>query len=289
MDGSKKIKITSGKYTFQIIDNTLFSRDKTEIYSRNFKIGGTYPDCVNVSVIYENNKPVEATIPFLLGDPECSLDIPLEKGVGAIIMIKTLLDYVYKQLPTLTHIKFDDKSSIECANEEEIKNGSYVKHMPLYYFSIVFNGQTWYEKYFNAKQKDQVLHQRYRTRVNDFLYSSEFKTNMEFDRFVSLFDKREDEMSELYQYYDNANNFNDFFQSIPKQDRCRLVGSWIEQFMKFILKDVFYNENWIIQLPIAMSGGIPNKNKKTRKYYCPKGIIRNTFTSKNICIFPEDI
>ena len=121
MDGSKKIMVTSAPYQFQIIDNTLFSRDKTEIYSRNFKIGGTYPDCVNISIIYENNKPVDASIPSLLNDPECSFIRPLEKGGGVIIMIKTLLNYVYTQLPTLTHIKFDDKSSIECATEEELK------------------------------------------------------------------------------------------------------------------------------------------------------------------------
>lgn len=299
MDGSKKIMVTSGPYKFQIIDNTLFSRDKTEIYTRSFKIGGSYPDCVNISIIYENNKPVDATMPILLSDTECSFDRPLEKGSGAIIMIKTLLNYVYSQLPTLTPIKFDDKSNIECANEEELKKGSrfrkkgtYVKPMPLYYFSILFNGETWYEKHFNAKQKDEVRHQQYRKRVTEFLHSPEFKTNMQFDRFVSLFDKREEEMTELYQYYNNANNFNDFFQSIPKPDRCRLVGPWIEQFMKFILKDVFYNENWIIQFPLEKTGGntkTRNKNNKTKKYYCPKGIITNNFQSKNICINPEDI
>jgi hypothetical protein len=271
MDGSKKIMVTSGPYKFQIIDNTLYSRDNTQIYSRSFKIGGTYPDCVNFSVIYENNKPVDASMPFVR---------PLEKGGGAIIMIKTLLQYVYTQLPTLTHIKFDDKSNIECA--------TYVKPMPLYYFSILFNGQTWYEKHFNATQKDEARHQQYRKRVDDFLYSPEFKANMGFDKFVSLFDKKEEEMTELYQYYNNTNNFNDFFQSIPKQHRCRLVGSWIEQFMKFILKDVFYNENWIIHLPMEMSGGIRNK-KKTRKYYHPKGIITNNYQSTNICISPEDM
>ena len=299
MDGSKKIMVTSGSYKFQIIDNILFSRDKTEIYSRNFKIGGSYPDCVNISIIYENNKPVEASIPFLLSDPECSFTRPLEKGNGAIIMIKTLLDYVYNELPTLTHIKFDDKSSIECATEEEIKKGSrfrkkgtYVKPIPLYYFSILFNGQTWYEKYFNAKQKDEVRQEQYRKRVAEFLFSPEFKTNMNFDRFVSLFDKREEDMTELYQYYNNTNNFNDFFQSIPKKDRCRLVGPWIEQFMKFILKDVFYNENWIIHFPVKTSGGnnkIRNKNNKTKKFYCPKGIITNNFKSQNICISPQYI
>lgn len=299
MDGSKILMVTSGPYKFQIIDNTLFSRDNTEIYCRNFKIGGTYPDCVNISIIYENNKPVDASMPILLSDTDCAFNRPLEKGGGAIMMIKTLLNYVYKQVPTLTHIKFDDKSMIECATEEELKKGSrfrkkgtYVNPMPLYYFSILFNGQTWYEKYFNAKLEDTVRYQQYRTRVTELLYSSELKKNMHFDRFVSLFGNKEEEMTELYQYYTNANNFNDFFQSIPKQHRCRLVRPWIEQFMKFILKDVFSNYNWTIHFPLEMSGGnikILNKNNKTRKYYCPKGIITNNFQSQNICIFPEDV
>ena len=284
MDGSKKIMVTSGPYKFQIIDNTLFSRDKTEIYSRSFKIGGTYSDGVTISVLYENNKPVDARISFIR---------PSEKGDKTIIMIKTLLNYVYTQLPMLTHITFDDISNIECAPEEEanvstpltVVSGVPSLHIPLYYFSILFNGQTWYENYFNAKQKDEVRHQQYRTRVNEFLYSREFKTNIWFDRFVSLFDKKEEEMTELYQYYNNANNFNDFFQSMPKQHRCRLVGSWIEQLMKFILKDVFYNENWVIHFPLEMSAG----NNNVPKYYCPKGIIANNFKSPNICISPEDL
>ena len=328
MDGSKTITVTTGKYTFQIIDNTLYSRDNNEIYSRSFKIGGNYPDCVNISIIYENNKPVDATMPYLLhlctfktptlwavmsercdadcafemrngvNDPECSFVNPLEKGSGTIIMIKALLQYVYKEIPSLTHIKFDDKSSIECATEEELqkssrfrKKGTYTKPIPLYYFSIVFNGQTRYEKHFNAKLKYGITHQKYRERVTEFLYSPEFKANMHFDRFVSIFGKREEEMTELYQYYNTANTFDNFFQSISKSQRCRLVGSWIEQFMKFILKDVFYNENWIISFPLEMNGGnkIRNKNNKTRKYYCPNGMISNNYKSKNICISSVDL
>ena len=293
IDGRNKIIVKSGEYTFQIIDNTLFSRDKTEIYSRNFKIGGNYPDCVNVSIIYKNNKPYDAIMPILLSDTECSFDKPLEKGGGSIIMIKTLLQYVYSQIPTLTHIRFDDKSNIECATEEELKKGSrfrkkgtYVKPMPLYYFSILFNGQTWYEKHFDAKQKDEGRHQEYRKRVDEFLHSQEYKKNISFGRFVSLFDKREEEMPELYNYYNDANTFHAFFQSIPKKDRCRLVGTWIEPVMKIILKDVFYNDNWYIPFPLKMNGG---RHKKTRKYYCPKGVIRNNFIKKNICISQEEL
>jgi len=278
-DESKTIMVTVGQYKFQIIDNTLFSRDKTEIYGRNFKIGGSYQDCVNISVIYENNKPVYASMPSTLSDPERLFFRPLDTGGGTIIMTKTLLQYVYTQLPTLTHINFDDKSNIVCATKEELKP------MPLYYFSILFNGQTWYEKFFNAKQKDEVRHQQYRTRVTEILYSPEFKTNIPFDRFVVLFDKREEEMTELHQYYNNANTFNDFVQSIPKPDRCRLVGPWIKQFMKFILNDVFSNYNWVIHLPLEMSEG----NNQSSKYYCPNGIIINNFQSQNICISPEDV
>jgi hypothetical protein len=278
-DGSKTIMVTAGPYKFQIIDNTLYSRDKTEIWCRNFKIGGTYLDFVNILIIYENNKQVDASMRIILSDQESAFNRPYEKGRGAIIMIKTLLNYVYLQLPTLTYIHLDDKSKIECATEEELNP------MPLYYFSILFNGQTWYEKYFNAKQTDEVRHQQYRTRVTEFLYSSEFKTNIPFDRFVALFDKREEDMTELHQYYNNANTFNVFFQSMPKQDRCRLVGPWIEQFMKFILKDVFSNYNWKIHLPLEMSEG----NNQTKKYYCPSGIITNNFQSQNICIFPDDL
>lgn len=283
MDGSKKIIIESWPYKFQIIDNKLFSRDNTQIYIRNFKIGGTYPDCVNVSVIYENNKPSDATMRILFSDSDSSLNIPLEKDGGAVIMIKTLLQYVYSQLPTLTHIKFDDKTYMLCST---------CKPISLCHFSMAFNGQTWYEKYFNAKLNDDVKYQQYRTKVSEFLYSTEFKTKMPFDKFVSFIDKREEEMTEIYGYYSDANTFNDFFQSIPKQHRCRLVGSWIERFMKIILNNAFSNEDWVIPFPLEMSGCITptgNKNKKTRKYYCPKGIITNNFPSKNICISPDEL
>ena len=82
--------ITVGKYTFNIKDNILQTPDGM-IYSRSFKIGGNYSDCVNVSITYDRyNNPVSAKIPTLIYDPECSLTAPLDKGEGTIIMIKTL-------------------------------------------------------------------------------------------------------------------------------------------------------------------------------------------------------
>jgi hypothetical protein len=287
MNENKKTTVTSGPYTFQITDNTLFSRTNNEMYGRKFTIGGTYQDCVEISIIYEKNNPHDARMRFLHNDgQECSIS-----NCHMYNMIKTLLHYVYVQLPTLTHIIFDDKSYIEYAGKDDDDKPTLQPMMhddpiPLYYFSIAFNGQTWYEYYFNAKQKNQVRHGQYRTRIAKFLYNHEYKTKIQFGRFVSLFNKREEEMAELIEYYNHANNFNDFFQSIQEQDRCRLVGPWIQQFMKYILKDVFYSEDWIIHFPLEITG----ENNETRKYYYPEEMhITNNFQSKNICLSPDDI
>jgi len=56
--------------------------------------------------------------------------------------------------------------------------------------------------------------------------------------------------------------------------------------MKYILSDVFYSEDWIIQFPLEISEG----TNETRKYYYPEDMnITNNFQSKNICLSPEDI
>lgn len=275
--------VKAGKYTFQILDNTLSLRE--QIYCRNVKIGGTQTDCVNVSISYNQNQPVSAVIPHIMYDADCSVVIPLDRGQGSVIMIKTLLQYIHQQLPTITEVKFEDKSNIECANEYETKTGSknrkkgtYVRPIPLYYFSIAFNGDTWYEKHFNARQKDTNKHDKYKATIKNLLYSQEMKTG--FIQFLEVAQPPVEITNELDQYYNKTVTFGDFFQMIPKQDRCRLVRDWIHRFMSHYLKDVFENTEWIIELPIAMNGG----RRRTRKYYCPRGRIAHKITYKDFGI-----
>jgi hypothetical protein len=274
-----------GKYTFKIIDNTLSLRE--QIYCRNFKIGGNQIDCVNVSISYNDNQPVAAVIPHVMYDADCSEDIPLERGQGSVIMIKTLLQHIHKQLPTITNVRFEDKSNIECANEYEIKTssknrkqGTYVYPIPLYYFSIAFNGKTWYEKYFNARQSDTNKHDKYRSTIKNLLYSEQLKAKTTFMQFLEIAQPPVEITNELEQYYNKSVTFGDFFQMMPKQERCRLVRDWIHIFMSHYLKDVFENTNWIIELPIAMNGG----RRHTRKYYCPRGRIAHKMTYKDFGI-----
>ncbi len=85
------------KYRFIIKDNILSNREGI-IYSRNFKIGAKYEDCVNVSIAYdEKGNPISAKIPTLVYDSECSSNAPLDRGEGTIVMIKTILRHINKK------------------------------------------------------------------------------------------------------------------------------------------------------------------------------------------------
>jgi len=280
----KKTIINVGKYKFQIIDNILSVKE--QIYCRNFKIGGNNLDCINVSISYDSkNEPISASIPHIMYDEECSIDVPLDRGEGSIKMIKALFQYIHLQLPSINEVNFEDKSNIECATEYEIqkkgsrfrKKGTNVNPVPLYYFSIAFNGETWYEKHFNARQKDKNKHDKYREKINDLLHSTQFKTNTSFIEFLKIARPPMETTDELEKYYINSDTFGNFFQSIPKKDRCRLVRDWISNFMEHHLTNLFSNTGWIIELPIITKGG----KQKSRKYYCPKTRIKHNITYKD--------
>lgn len=280
----KKTIINVGKYKFQIIDNILSVKE--QIYCRNFKIGGNNLDCINVSISYDSkNEPISASIPHIMYDEECSIDVPLDRGEGSIKMIKALFQYIHLQLPSINEVNFEDKSNIECATEYEIqkkgsrfrKKGTNVNPVPLYYFSIAFNGETWYEKHFNARQKDKNKHDKYREKINDLLHSEQFKTNISFIEFLKIARPPMETTDELEKYYINSDTFGNFFQSIPKKDRCRLVRDWISNFMEHHLTNLFSNTGWIIELPIITKGG----KQKSRKYYCPKTRIKHNITYKD--------
>ena len=275
-----KTVVKSGKYAFQITDNTLLYGG--EIYSRSFKIGERPLNCVDVSISYKDGKPT-AHIPYVEYNPDCSVDTPLDSGRGTIVMIKTLLNHIHNQIPIITEVVFEDKSNIECATDAEIskkgsrfrKQGSHIYPIPLYYFSIAFNGETWYEKHFNARQKDSNKHVAYKTRINTLLNEPETKSNMTFLQFLQMTEPPIEVVEELGKYYERSETFGRFFQSIPKVDRCRLVRHWIGTFMHRQLKGVFDNKDWVIDIPSLIVGGGRRSTKK--RYYCPKcRVYRNT-------------
>lgn len=289
-----KTVVESGKYKFQITDNTLLYGG--EIYSRSFKIGERPLNCIDVSISYKDGKPT-AHIPYVEYNPDCSVDAPLDSGRGTIIMIKTLLNHIHSQMPTITEVTFEDKSNIECATDAEIskkgsrfrKQGSHVYPIPLYYFSIAFNGETWYEKYFNARQKDPNKHREYKIRINTLLNEPETKSNMTFFQFLQMTAPSMEVVEELEKYYESTKTFGHFFQSIPKKNRCRLVRDWIGAFMSIQLRGVFDNSDWVIDIPSLITGGGGRRNTKKKRYYFPKCRVYRNYTYRGLGIDAMDV
>jgi hypothetical protein len=238
----KNIPHNVGQYTFQIIETPNIYEGK--ILSCNFKIGGDYNDCVSVSIVYDNNQPIYATIPHAMYDEECADNIHLDRG-GYVIMIKTLLEHVHQQIPSLMEVEFEDELRIEGATENKI-----VTPIPLYYFSIAFNGgQTWYERHFHAKLKDPRKYYIYRTKVEQLLHSLELKTNTTYCKFLEVIQLPPEQVAnKLEEYYNKSVTFGRFFQIIPFSERKNAVRYWIKPFMDYHLKDIFSNYGWIIRM-----------------------------------------
>jgi len=280
------------KYPITIYDNIQNNYLTGKLLSHNFKIGGEYNDCVNVSVLYnKDGNPEKGRIVTAMYDPECTVNgtAHLEHRGGSEIMIKTLMDYVYSQEPTIKIYYFEDDSRIECGTEEEQeqkkrrKRGTHAVPVDLFYFSIAFNGCTWYEKHFNAQHTDNKIHEKYTTRVEWFRKNPEAKPD--FETFLYIAYPKEEHIAELKQYYEPTKSYGEFFESIPKRDRCRLVRSWISILVGHYMKGYFFQSDWmmdITKMDMIMnrrqSGGLRKTRKSTRKtkkdtYYCPKGRI----------------
>ncbi len=268
------MEVKKGKYTFFITNN--IETWNGVITGMIYKISGNIRDYLNISVQFDNNRAVSASIPHAMYHDECSLYEPLDRGEGSIIMINTLLMHIKTLHPELKKIRFDDMSSIECARDEDLENRS--TPMPLYYLSIAYNGETWYEKYFRAVQEDTAKQNAYRVRVDKMLNDISEKPR-EYIDFLKITKVSMNIRAELEHFYTNSTTYSEFFHLIPKQDRCRLLSPWIKEFMNYYLKGLFSNFDWEIPLSHSsddsLSKTIKQQNKSENKYYCPNGFNRN--------------
>jgi len=145
-------------------------------------------------------------------------------------MLRTLFEYIHKQIPNITQMMFEDNTTIEG---------------PLCHFYMAFYGETWFEKHFNARQSDQIKHAAYKTKLHNVLHSKVLKNDTKFIDFLQISRPDIDLVDELEPCYAAASTFGEFFQSIPKE------ANWTTHFMEYYLQgDVFSNTNWIIELPL---------------------------------------
>ncbi len=131
-------------------------------------------------------------------------------------------------------------------NEITFKDYTHIPtNIPLYHLSIAFNGQTWYEKHFNARQSDSEKHALYRKTVDELLYS-DMKQNSTFHDFLIIAQVPSLEIiHELHEIFKKTTTYNEFFQAIPYKNRCQL---WVSTFIRHYLSDTFSNNGWIIDI-----------------------------------------
>ena len=291
-------KLISGKYTFIIKEKTIVRKE--DIMYTTLQIGGDYPDCVSIFIHYVNNKPSSANMSHAMYDEECVTNekymnrILLSKGDGSKVMIQTLISYLRQKYPTITEIEYDDMSCIECATDEELthaknrKRGSNLKPMSLYNLSIAYNGLTWYEKYFGGRQQNMDTHAKYRERVKILLHDKATKPE-NFNDFIKIARVPSNLWTELFEFYKTTETYSEFFNSMPKSERCRLLRPWIDTFMAHHLKNVFHNSNWI--MPALVIGGKKTRQtrRKTPAFYVPNGVRFNNGYQMNSGVSMDDL
>lgn len=258
MDTKEEIIKING-YTFKITETKMiYGGDR--IISHTFKIGGDYDNCIGVSYTYNNNKPVSAKIPHALYEPECSIGSNLEKGIGTVLMMKTLLRYVHNKIPSITTFQFDDMSHIDCIPKNTNKQPPRPSKKPLSlaYLSIAYNSKTWYEEKFNATLIDSKKYSSYREKIS-FLKDQHEK--VEFTKFLEIAKPPIDQISYLESIYIKSKTYREFFDAIPKAHRCDILSPWLVQFMEYYLKGVFSTNDWQINVT-AMNGGSRSKTRK---------------------------
>ena len=258
--------VKAGGYTFKIIESQMKYQDKT--ISHTFKIGGDYENCVHLSYFYKNDTPVSAKLPHLMYEPECSIESNLARGIGSELMIKTLLRHAYKKIKSVHIFQFDDMSHIDC--EEKDMTVRPPRHMkrPLHlaFFSIAYNGMTWYEKRFQATMIDKERYIRYRERLQ---FLTDESKKVDFLRFLEIAQPPHDQLSDLKLFYEKTKTYREFFNAIPFESRCDILLPWLETFMLYYISDV-YTTAWemdILKFNPYIGG---SKTRKSRRLFPSK-------------------
>lgn len=281
--------------TFRIKETKWIHGDR--IISHTFKMGGEDEHCVDATIFYgPDNQPTHGKIPYIEHSDGCAIGSTLDRGSGTILMCKTLLKHIHKKYPSVRTFKFDDMSHIECATEEEQKiasryqrkKGTKVKPLNLYHLSIAYNGCTWYEKYFGARLENADQYRQYQERVRSLTRPED---KVDFITFVQMAMVPKDQFEYLEKRYEQSSTYREFFESIPKKDRCMILYPWITTFMTEWLGNTFTNTNWVIDITTMPSQrkqqGGRHSTRKNSTYYLPKGRIIN-YTEKHIVDTMED-
>lgn len=183
------IKLRSQRFIVNVIEYLDYFTQKASSYG--IRLGKFFnlqsnkiEPCVSITVTceYEDERmrskfPAHiAAITRIDYHPNCCLNDLLIRGTGTIQLIKIAMVYVMQTFPWVKCFSLEDSSKILCGPE----------HLHMYTslqtLSLITNGKTWYEKYFEAKIADQLIHSVYRQRI-DLLSKN---IDLSFDQFCKI-------------------------------------------------------------------------------------------------------
>lgn len=217
---------------------------KENPYGINIKIDAkAYNDCINISI--DNDDKTKAKIPHIQSEPECFNDIIDNKNT--VNFIKASLQFVKHKYPAIKAFEFDDMSKIECG-KKRIDNHVSVRKMdkplllaPMY---IGISGETWYENKFDAKMINEEYYSKYKEKTNNL--DKIIDINYEKFKWKNKINEKQDKI--LSKYYSTDKTWKQFFNDIPKKDRCDALFNWIPEFIENILNHTYREKGWYIYI-----------------------------------------
>lgn len=251
----------NNKHTFKAIVNKQDS-------GYTLKIGGLKKiDCINISIVINNNIITRATLNHVESEAECGFGSLLEDG-DTVDFLKAALQFCKQEFPSLRRVEFDDMSNIDCASF--LNSQEFLKRpFSLAHFSIAKSGKTWYEKQFGAKMIDEESYMRYRN-VAEVLNR---KIGIDFSTFLGKIYYLNEQADILEKYFNPDKTWIEFFNSIPKAQQCKVFYNWLPTFIRELLQNTYNPCGWYIDIdtmnktsfmlvnsPPANGGG-----KKTRR------------------------
>ena len=146
----------------------------------------------------------------------CAKNKSLERGDGTREMLKSVLKICVDKFPNVKKIYFRDVSAFPCAN----------KYTYLSYYSLLIYGQTWYERYFQAKPINKMDRQS----LNEFR--------------ELLAHKPESGIFTFYKHNTDHKTWNEYFAS--KKEDCEFFINIQDEIKKVLKVNLVYSE-WYIR------------------------------------------
>ncbi len=196
--------------------------------SRMIKLfmGGHDRWCINVELIKDELGQVKP-LGYLIKvryDILCSLDSNFTRGNDTKQIVKTMIQYIVNNYPSVKELSFTDISTKTCDNQTDVN---------LAIMTYLYTGMTWYEKNFSAyiseQSKDELL--KYENKLNNAkIIPWEIMSNTIY--IPNDFPFTQIEIKELYE---KSQTFIEFFKVIYDNleiaDFCIYISSWIDSFV----------------------------------------------------------